>query len=421
VIPAHDIAAADFAALARGLGGPRVIRELWAGQHSKRLLMLRLLIEKWPPAVPGPDEAVAAIAEAEAEAPTAVRELLVDPMVGAWTAATVRRLRRDRSSEADLGHFGAVAAVAALRAGTSAHLRARVHNGYLHLPTIGRLRVPGGDGWVSITTLGGRLRVNDIELDENGHEPRRVLIAEGQPRLTVAMEDMDPYRDAYHVAAIDRVPDPDIDHWRHLVNAGWQILTSQASERAFEIAAGLHCLVPLTKPEAQAARSATSTEAVGVIGLDLPRRPEDLAVALVHEFQHSKLAALLDIRQLYEDSDRWFFAPWRADPRPIGGLLHGVYAFIGVADTWRTLCSDPATFPQAAREFAEARANVSDAVTTLAGSGLLTPAGNQFVAGMTEAVERLQAVDVPAATVAAAELSLRQRRSAWKQQAAQPH
>jgi HEXXH motif-containing protein len=420
VIPAHDIAAADFGALARGLGGPRVIRELWAGQHSKRLLMLRLLIEKWPPAVPGPDEAVAAIAAAEAEAPAAVRELLVDPMVGAWTAATVRRLRRRCAAEANLGHFGAVAAVAALRAGTSADLRASVHNGYLHLPTIGRLHFPGGDGWASISTLGGRLRVNDIELDERGYEPRRTLITDHQPQLTVAMEDMDPYRDAYHVAAVDRVPDTDVVRWRHLLNAGWQILTSQASERAFEIAAGLQCLVPLTRPEAQAARSATSTEAVGVIGLDLPRRPEDFAVALVHEFQHSKLAALLDIKQLYEDSDRWFFAPWRADPRPIGGLLQGVYAFIGVADMWRTLCPDPA-FPQAAREFAEARANVADAVTTLAGSGLLTPAGTQFVKGMTEAVERLQAVDVPAATVAAADDSLRQRRSAWKQQAAQPH
>jgi HEXXH motif-containing protein len=419
VIRTHSVAAADFPALAQGLGGPRVIRELWAGQHSKRLLMLRLLIDKWPSSAPGRDEAVAAVGEAEAQAPATVRELLVDPMVGAWTAVTVRRLRRHRASEADLGHFGAVAAVAALRAGTTARLRGVVHNGYLHLPTIGRLRVPGHDGWVSITTLGGRLRVNDIEPGGRDYEPRRMLIAEGQPQLTVAMEDVDPYRDAYHVAAVDRVPHVEIDHWRHLLNAGWQILTSRASERAFEIAAGLDCLVPLTKPAAQAARSATSTEAVGVIGLDLPRRPEDLAVAVVHEFQHSKLAALLDIVQLYEGSDRWFFAPWRADPRPIGGLLQGVYAFIGVADMWRTLCADPATFPQAAREFAQARANVTDAVTTLAGSGLLTPAGTQFVAGITKAVERLQVVDVPSETVAAAELSLRQRRSAWKEQAAQ--
>ncbi|WP_433731951.1 aKG-HExxH-type peptide beta-hydroxylase [Actinoplanes sp. CA-051413] len=29
-------------------------------------------------------------------------------------------------------------------------------------------------------------------------------------------------------------------------------------------------------------------------------------------------------------------APWRDNPRPLGGLMHGVYAFFGFAGLWRT-------------------------------------------------------------------------------------
>jgi uncharacterized protein len=420
LIRAHSIADADLTALAQGLGGPRVIRELWAGQHSKRLLMLRLLMESWPTPAPGRAEALATIGLAESEDPDAVRKILVDPMVGAWTAATVRRLRQKSADvEVDLGHFGAVATVAALRAGIGASQRVWVRSGRLHLPTLGRIHLPGTHGPVTLTTSGGKLRVDDTDFGTGDYDERRTLTTDGRPLLTVVLEDLDPYRDAYHVPAVERVPDVELSQWHGRLNAAWRILATLAPERASEIAAGLHYLVPLTKPEARAAHSATSTEAVGVIGLDLQRRPEDFAVALVHEFQHSKLAALLDIEHLHEDSERRFFAPWRTDPRPIGGLFQGVYAFIGVADTWRALYADPVAFPQAEREFAEARANVTDAVATLAASALLTSRGQRFVRGMTDAVDRLQAVAVPPATVAAAEMSLRQRRSAWRQRSAQ--
>jgi HEXXH motif-containing protein len=420
VIRAHSIADADLTALAQGLGGPTVIRELWAGQHSKRLLMLRLLMELWPTSEPGRDEALATIGLAESEDPGTVRQILVDPMIGAWTAATVRQLRQKSDDvEVDLRHMGAVATVAALRTGISASQRVWVRSGRLHLPTLGRIRLPGAHGPVTLTTSGGELGIDDTTFDAGDYDGRRTLTADGRPLLTVALEDLDPYRDAYHVPAVERVPDMELSQWHGRLNAAWRILTTLAPERASEIAAGLHCLVPLTKPDARAAHSATSTEAVGVIGLDLQRRPEDFAVALVHEFQHSKLAALLDIEQLYEDSERRFFAPWRTDPRPIGGLFQGVYAFIGVADTWRALYADPVSFPQAQREFAEARANVTDAVATLAGSGLLTSKGQRFVHGMMDAIDRLQAVAVPPAIAAAAEMSLRQRRSARQQRSAQ--
>jgi HEXXH motif-containing protein len=412
MIAVHTVADRDLMALARGLGGAKAVRTLWSGQHSKRLLLLRLLIDNWPPDTEGRDEAVAAIAEAEGRDPSGVRKILVDPMVGAWSAKTVRGLRKGTVEPADLGHFGAVAAATALHAGTSAQLPGYARDGWLHLPTLGRIRVPAAGGRVEMKTHDGRLRV-DGEDAGAAWQARRTLATEGRPPLVVEFEDLDPYRDAHHAPAAERLTDDEADEWRRRLAEAWQILTHHTPTRAAEIAEGLQCLVPLTKLDPRAARSATSMEAVGVIGLDLPRTAADFAVALVHEFQHSKLSAVLDIVPLYEDSDRMFFAPWRTDPRPIGGLFQGVYAFLGVADLWRALGADPDDFPQAQREFADARAQVADALRTLRESGLLTSDGTRFVQGMTYGVEKLHASHPPAATVAAAERNLAERRANW--------
>ena len=66
--------------------------------------------------------------------------------------------------------------------------------------------------------------------------------------------------------------------------------------------------------------------------------PDDatLAVLLVHEVQHLKLSAVLDVCDLFDrDDTRTLGVPWRDDPRPVEGVLHGVYAHLAVADVWR--------------------------------------------------------------------------------------
>jgi HEXXH motif-containing protein len=404
----HAIGREDLTAIARGAGGPAAVRLLWSGQHSKRLLLLRVVLDNWPAGAPGRDRAVAAITAAEESSPAEVRDVLVDPMVGAWSAVTVRRLRRGTAEPADLGHLAALATVAALRAGTSAGLDAYARDGWLNLPTIGRVRAPVSDGPVELVTHDGRLLVNGY--DAAGWQLRRSLVVGASPALEIALEDLDPYRDIYDLPAADRLAEDEAGQWRRYLAGAWRMLCAHASERAAEISAGLRCLVPLAKPDVHCDHSATSTEAVGVVGLDRPRTTADLAVALVHEFQHSKLSAVLDIVPLYRKSDRTFFAPWRSDLRPIGGLFQGVYAFLGVADTWRALCADPATSPRAVGEFATVREQVTDAVTTLDRSDLLTSAGQQFVAGMTEAIEDLHAVAVPGAVVDLARSVLENRR-----------
>ena len=238
--------------------------------------------------------------------------------------------------------------------------------------------------------------------------------ADGPPNVAATVEDLDPSRDLYHVPAAERLSPGEFRDWQKRFTRGWDVLVNHVRRHADEISEGLQSIVPLSKPDVRAARSATHPDAVGVVGLDRPETAVDLAITLVHEFQHSKLQALHDIHPLHRPSDARYFAPWRTDPRPLGGFLQGTYAFLGVADTWRALCADPEAFPHAELNFTETRTFVTDAVGRLAGAAALTAAGHDFVAGMTEAIQRLHDVPVRAATVATADRTLAGIRSVWR-------
>ncbi len=423
----HTLSGATLDAIADGFGGSGAIAELWRGQRSRRLLTLKLAYDRLPP---GDDraDAVAAIVRAERAAPAVVRELLADPMVALWSVGIVGSARRGGAvSPVEAGHLSGIAVAAALRAGTDADLWGFANDagGWLSLPAIGRIRTRPGAGRVRLTAAGGRLCVDGrllldgrlcldgVERADDDPDWQRARTLTAGADFAVRLEDVDPHRDVYHVPAADRLNRTDFEAWRRSLDEAWRILTLHAPARAAEMAAGLRAMVPLRNPSANAAHSATARDAIGVIGLDLPATAADFAVTLVHEFQHSKLSGVLDIVELFRPSDRLFFAPWRTDARPVGGLFQGVYAFIAVADTWRALSADPAAFPQAYREFADARAQVSDALQTLAGSGLLTRTGERFLAGMRGAVGRLHDVEVPRPVEALAERMLAERRTAW--------
>jgi uncharacterized protein len=135
----------------------------------------------------------------------------------------------------------------------------------------------------------------------------------------------------------------------------------------------------------------------------MPTSPADFAVTLVHEFQHSKLSVVLDLVRLCDPADdRMYFAPWRTDPRPIGGVLQGVYAFLGIADTWRSLSASGPLREIAVRQFADTRLQVHETLAVLESSGALTPAGQRFAGGMRAAADALMAESLPDSAVARA-------------------
>jgi HEXXH motif-containing protein len=85
---------------------------------------------------------------------------------------------------------------------------------------------------------------------------------------------------------------------------------------------------------------------VGVVSLLLVGRASKIGQAsareraCVHENQHIKLSVLLDQMPVTHQSitlasGTCRSAPWRLDPRPVIGLLQGIYAYLGVTGFWR--------------------------------------------------------------------------------------
>lgn len=419
----HVLTAADLAALATGLGGAPVVAELMASRLSRHLLLLKYVSEQWPGDRAVLDAAVATLAAVQQNRPEVFHRLFGDPLVGAWLAHTTRRLRRhpDEFPLADLHHVGALAASAAVQAGLEADLTGYSRGGRVTLPGLGEAVLPdGADCPVRIRVSGGRAVLGDAAVavpSPSSHwlGLRQLTARDGGSSCIVTVEDGNPYRASYHVAPAGRLDTADVERWRQLFGQAWHLLNRYVPERAGEITVGLRTVVPLHDEDPGAARSGTARDSVGALGLTPPRSAEDFAITVVHEFQHSKLSAVLDLVDLYESQGpERHFAPWRVDPRPTAGLIQGIYAFLGMADTWNGFRADPGLRGIATDQFAMVREQVDAGLSALEGSAELTAEGRTFAEGMRRALDPLMRERLPAAAVKSAHTSLARTREEWR-------
>jgi len=165
---------------------------------------------------------------------------------------------------------------------------------------------------------------------------------------------------------------------------------------AAEIATAVSVIVPRSNP-ATGLVSTSSPEAFGAIAMSLPPDPITCAETFAHEIQHLKLGALLDMVQLaLPDNGSRYYAPWRDDPRPLGGLLQGAYAYLGVSGFWRRQRQCAEKLHRADAEYARWRTATAEVVETIRSSGRLTPSGMEFVSGMAGTLSTWHDEPVPA-------------------------
>jgi uncharacterized protein len=423
----HSMPQAHFDALAAGFGDAESISCLIAAQRSVRRSLLRLVHERISQ---GSDLAAAGwdlLGRLDRTAPAAVDEVLAHPYVRAWAERCLRPAGAGKAGSApsaDAGHLAAVAAAAAIRSGALAELDVPVTSGYAHLPTLGRLRV-GDFAAATVTVRGGgafdaraavgKWRVEPgAEEQDPAWEPVRELRAGD---FAVRIEDTDPYRDCHQWPVASRLTAAQAAAWQARFEVAWPLIVRGYPRYAPGIAAGLSTLLPLANDVPGREISAAAREAFGAVGAALPASGADLALLIIHEFQHVKLGALYDMFDLCDRTEqRLFYAPWREDPRPLGALLQGTYAHIGVTDYWRVR-RHAVTGPDALAadgQFARWRMMTVEAIETLAGSAGLTPLGTRFVAGMRATVQPWLGEPVGNAAEAAARDWATARRAAWQ-------
>jgi HEXXH motif-containing protein len=260
--------------------------------------------------------------------------------------------------------------------------------------------------------------------DAAGWQPLRRLHSEvGELRVTLRLDDLDPFRDCHDLSAADRLSAAEVARWQRHLDDAWSILVHHHRAYADALAAGLVTLVPLHSERANVGMNVTSMDAFGAVALTPPPDGHALALGLLHEFQHAKLGAMLDIVPLYEHDDRpRFYAPWRDDPRPLGAALQGVYAFVGVTDFWRcqrrVLTGGRAHLAEA--EFVRWRDRVWRTFLELEASGRFTPIGERFLAGLRSTQERWRDEPVAAGAVALAEEAAEDHWTGWRLRNRQP-
>ncbi|MFB6392915.1 HEXXH motif domain-containing protein [Polymorphospora lycopeni] len=390
-VRALRLTAAQFGTLAAGYGDPTAVAVLRDGQLAKRRLLLRALADT---AGAAGSAALDLLSAADRRAPEAVRTVLAQPHLDAAAAARLRR-----GSPDDL--LCRYAAAGAARAGLRFTIRVPTDAGHLHLPTLGTAvgvgpgpaTVRGTDAGVTVTGSTGTVSVPaPFDTGTPDWWPlRRLAVEASGQRLTIAVDDVDPERDCYQWPPAGRLDDGGLADLAALLGDAWRLIVADHPRHAEAMRCLLWSVVPLSPAAGNV--SAASRRAGGSIALATPPDAAGLALLMLHEFQHMKLNALLDLVDLHSaGGPARHRAPWRIDPRPVGALLQGTYAHLAVADFWRRH-RHRAAGPAAHLEYAYWLAQSRQSAATLAASGELTGPGATFVAGLAETLDGWHATE----------------------------
>lgn len=412
-----------LAALCEGGGSSADLALLRSGQLSKRMLQLRAIVDACERRaveageLARVEESYQSLAAVQQNQPQIVAELLASPQVGAWAAWCLRRLTGGRDPDgrpelpplwADLAHLGAIAAVAAIRSGVELRTSLVARAGSVMLPTLGRLTVESHAPWTlarfDLSSRFATVRVDGCRMivPEGGDAPGWEPVWRFQARidgveLVVELDDLDPHWRCFGLPVSGRLGPDAVERWRCRLVEAWTVLAARHPEQLSAVGASVTCLVPLASRTRHSHVSATSRYAPGAVALTEPACGVGLAATLIHEAQHFKLNALHDLVPLYRpDAIGFFYSPWRHDPRPLAGLLHGIYAFVGVAEflrrerEWARLRD-----AQAELELARYSAQLRLGYQQVAAAQGLTEFGVTLVASLGVAIERLRVDDIP--------------------------
>lgn len=439
----HRLPVAEFERICGGAVTEATMVLLEKTQYSQRKLALRALLERLEdtPGVVGvpvsPDHAWQILAKAERRDPAALAEILLYPPVGVWLTRALHHTHPDRSGAQtwpELGYLQLIVAAAAVRCDIECTIQVPVRHGVIALPTLGQVRLPTDFpiGLAEVRCAARSVRV--LACDEvvavdfqqgiatSAFSPtKRYRHTSRGLTLAAPIEDQDPYRGFGSPQAPAELDQTDLAEWRKMLDEAWDVLTVWHPELARELSAGLRTLVPIRRDLGIV--GASSPAAFGGIVLSATGSAVELAETLSHELQHSKLNGLLGVVTLAaDDGGCRFYAPWRDDPRPLTGLLHGIYAFTGGVEFMRVQ-RNASREPDVRRidfAFAQRRHQLRQAINLLAGTDALTEHGRRLVAVADQRLTVCERPSVPSDLTRLVELITADHHALWRLNVVRP-
>jgi HEXXH motif-containing protein len=436
----HDLSEGEFDGLAAGIDDEAAVAKLRSAERSQRYVLLRTVLDavRARPEATGPlpavDEAWDLLIRAQVQDPAETARVLAHPQLGAWAMHVLRRVRgrvhADTPLWIDVGYLHAVAAAAGIRSGIPFRTTVPVRHGSAVLPTLGHARLPFRDAW---ETARVRSDGRDVHLlgrhgtvvvgadrapgDVQSTPPAWLPIRKAGGEFSVVLEDCDPYRMIIGAARPARLTASTARRWQRVLGETWSLLAAGHPQQAQALVVSISSLVPMPRAERFRPRGGSSGDAFGAAALSEPDDAVQLAAALVHECQHAKLGALMQLVDLYEEGrEEPFYAPWRDDPRPLRGLLHGVYAYAGVTAFWRRhrLLAHAGDAALANFEFALWRRQTLRTLIRLQRRPELTNLGRRFLDGVASTLHPWQSEPVPAYVQGLADAAAADHEALWR-------
>jgi HEXXH motif-containing protein len=443
----HRLNSYELAALARGKLTARIAAKLVVAESSKHRLLVEAVRRRVAAVAPAGDRqifdaAIRVLTEVEAHSPAVITRFLSLPQIGSWAVSFLRRTangwdgREAGESQvplgADLGYLAAVAAAAAMQCAHPVELHVPLRAGALLLPSLGMAYLGPGNPWRTV-----QLRVAGDVATAISENRTVILPTSGDPNsstgvrwqsiprlrteangvtLEVALDALDPFLSTLGEPAVPSAAE--LSTWQQRLAKAWQILVQYRRETAEVFAAAVSTLAPLADTSIADSRSATSGWTFGAIGLSLPRTPVSLAETFVHELQHTILGAVEDLEPLAvgQVDEPLGYAPWRDDPRPLAGILHGCYAYLGLTAFWRQqrhIGEQPDRI-RSEVEFARWRLATLDAASKVSGSPNLTQAGRLVVTGISNELSHWRGDPVTPEAERLADEARTEHRSRWR-------
>jgi HEXXH motif-containing protein len=397
----------QFAALARGGGGSSVVSLLADARLSRTLQLVKHLVATQASAA----GVFALLVRVERASPGSVTRVLRHPSVGAWA---LRVAARGEPAAPGLHRITLAAAIHARVPVTVDVFRCSIR-----VPGMGTVQL-SEPGKTAVTPVADGTRVGSAFIPADWREaadrwrPLPLVTVGARWRPTTFI--LDDWAGEDEPPSLRPVASAVLDTWRTALEAAWHVLGRHHPATADELPRAIKVVTPLpggtTSPV-----SGTAEAAFGCVFLSPPADSVTGAASLAHELQHTKLVGLTDLFQLVSrDASRRYYAPWRTDPRPASSLLHGCYAFAGVAAFWRNqrrAVAPPADRLFAETEFAYWRKAVAEAVAELRAGDELTELGRQFTGLLADTVAGWLAEPVSRTAVAAARRLGSKHRSTW--------
>lgn len=204
-------------------------------------------------------------------------------------------------------------------------------------------------------------------------------------------------REVYpHGIEVAAARDEELPFWQQRLTEAFETMEQCYPLIAEELIFILRSVVPVKSNHPEQSISCSNRDFWGAI--QMSAHPGiALTEVLTHEYRHNILNAIMDVDPVIDESnphEAFFYSPWRKDPRPLRGLIHGIYSFMEVAGFYQSyLERHGAQAPQAAlaeERFIGNAYRLKIATYEFGRHAKLTPFGNEFFEGIQRRVDKFE-------------------------------